>query len=203
MGAALGWIADFFATFQGKDWVTFGLGLTGSLGTIAALVAGHMRHQQLLLKDQADFEANWFSNPERTVVWLELKNIGMAAARHVATSLDGDPGNILGAQGRTEGPIMPGETWPVVTSIPAAHFADVGLPYESMRAEGAGVAVEWTDDFGVRRRKHFTHGAIPRNQASSGWQPGEVVEGRHISRGGTTTLFDPRWPSFRGRWRPR
>jgi hypothetical protein len=201
-------LVEFFRHFEEKDWVNFSIATLAALGAIYQAIRGHLNHEQTLLKDQARFELSWVSpNNIGSQNWglLVLRNAGTADAYDVTVMMSGDPGRLLGFRDNAAGPVRPGQAMRTVMNH---NVRMLGTEHDPAGLKDPHIFVEWTDQFGVRRRQVTRHDRLTHEftdgdlQSAYGVLPKDVTAytGGEI---GTTTFYDPRL-SFRGiGWRPR
>lgn len=201
-------IGDFFSHFEEQDWVTFSIATFAAVVSLYQAVRGHLNHHQALLKDQARFDLSWVSPAAMTGNnWgvLILHNAGTADAYDLSVMMSGDPGRLLGFRENAAGPVQPGQA---MRAILNHNVRMLGTEHDPAGLKDPHIFVEWTDQYGVRRRQVSRHDRLTHKFSDGGVSDafGMLPEGvKPYSGGGigTTTHFDPRW-TLRGLgWRPR
>lgn len=184
-------IVGFFSHFQEKDWVTF-------WAAVAALavsawtwwrnyVLGHIK----LLDHQADFAPKWHIDIGRQYVFLEIKNIGAGRAYKIRVHAPADPQHLLGLDETAQGPVVEGQMMQLGTKIAPSQL-EFGAEAGKDKL-GYGIVIDWVDDYGVPRRKSFTHNGIPREKAQNAYE--DFLKSEDLYSGGwigTATYYDPR-----------
>ena len=198
-------IIVFFSHFQEKDWVTSSFALVAFLTSAFTLYRSHRNHQQTLLKEQAIFEVSWIGPSDQVGNWgvLVARNVGTAWAYDVGAFLSADPSKLLGLHETAAGPLKPGQALRAALSR-SARLLESSVP----AMKDVRVVVEWTDQFGVRRRQETLHDRIAQTfigkELPEAWNA--APEGFEFYSGGEigfTEHFDRRLTVHGFQWRRR
>lgn len=195
-------IVSFFGHFQEKDWITFAASIAALAVSSWTWWRNHRLGHLKLLEHQADFSAKWRIDTSQQYVFLEISNIGTGRAYKVRAHLPSDPQHLLGLEETAQGPLIEGQHMAFGSRISAQQL-EFGAEAGTDKL-GYGAVIDWVDDYGIPRRKMFTHGGIPRESSEGAWQASVQREGGYSGGSiGTTAYYDPRMtPAFRFRpWR--